>query len=296
MEIVDQFVSNLIYGIMLGAVYGLVTMGLNIIFGVLRIVNVGHGAFVMLGAYIAYWMFVLLGVNPIASLALALVVGFIVGLAVYYAVIRRLIGAPEMSTLLATFAIGILLEELAKLLWSPEYRGYAWSLGDVVLGATVLPITKLLAFTSAVVIAGLLYVFLYRTKVGYAIRAVVQDIEGSYVCGIDVERIFAYSFAIGIAITVVGGILVTLFIPVGINPYMGGEYTLKAFVIAVLGGLGSPWGAFVAGFIFGVIENAAVTIYGFLPGLAPLALSRFTAFALLLLLLLVKPTGLFGGK
>lgn len=294
MEVVGTFLSNLIYGVILGAVYGLATMGLNLIFGVLRIVNVGHGAFMMLGAYTAYWMFVLMGLNPIVSLTLALAIGIGIGLAIHYAVIRRLIGAPELSTLLATFAIGVLLEELAKLLWSPEYRGYTWDIGSIYLGVTVLPLTKILAFISAVVIAGMMYVLFYKTKVGYAIRAVVQDIDGAYVCGVNVGRIFAYSFAIGIAITVMGGVLITLFIPVGINPYMGGEYTLKAFVIAVLGGLGSPWGAFVAGFIFGVVENVAVTFYRFLPGVAPLALSSFTAFALLLFLLLVKPTGLMG--
>jgi branched-chain amino acid transport system permease protein len=124
----------------------------------------------------------------------------------------------------------------------------------------------------------------------------MEDKEGARVCGINVEAIYALSFSVGIGLTVVSGNLLTLFVPVGINPYMGGVYTLKAFVIAVLGGLTSPWGAFFAGFIFGLIENGSYTLFGLIPGIEPFSMTQFFAFFLLLMILLWKPTGLFGAK
>ncbi len=294
--IVEQILANLLYGAILGAVYGLATMGLSLIFGVLRIVNVGHGSFIMIGAFIAYWMFVLYGINPIISIPIALIIGLILGFGIYFSVMRRLIDAPELSTLLATFAIGILIEEAAKVFWGADYVGYSWNIGSISLPITEIPLTKILAFISSVIIAAVVYIWFQKTKLGAAIRAVVEDREGAMVCGIDVNKIYALSFALGIGLTVLSGVLVTLFIPVGINVYMGGEYTLKAFVIAVLGGLASPWGAFYAGFIFGLIENGSYTLLGLIPGVEPFGLTRFVSFVVLLVVLLIKPTGLLGGE
>ncbi len=296
MPFLEQLAGNLIYGAILGAVYGLATMGLSQIFGVLKIVNVGHGAFIMLGAFTAYWMFTLYSINPMLSIPVALVIGLSMGMAIFYIVIRRLIGAPELSSLLATFGIGIFIEELAKFFWGPDHRGYTWNIGSIDLNITLIPYSKLLAFGMSIIIALILYSIFQKTRIGTAIRAVVEDREGAMVCGVNVTRIYALSFAIGIGLTVMSGVLVTLFIPVGINPYMGGEYTLKAFVIAVLGGLSSPWGAFVGGFIFGLLENGSYTILSLFPNVEPFSLTRFVAFSVLLIILLVKPTGLMGGE
>ena len=294
--VLEQFTSNLIFGLMLGGVYGLATMGLSLIFGVLRVVNVGHGAFIMLGAFTAFWMFTLYSIPPLASIFVAAALGLALGFVIFMVVIKRLIDAPELSTLLATFGLGILIEELAKFFWGPDYVGYSWDLGGVSLPITEIPYTKLLAFVSSIVIALLLYLWFSRTKLGKAIKAVVEDKEGAMVCGINVNMVYSLSFAIGIALTVASGVLVTLFTPVGINVYMGPDYTLKAFVIAVLGGLGSPWGAFYAGFIFGLLENGSYTLLGLIPGVEPFGLTRFVSFTALLLILLLKPTGLLGGE
>lgn len=288
--------GNLVNGALLGSVYGMMTMGLSFIFGVLRIVNVGHGAFIMVGAYIAFWMFILFSLPPLVSIPLALVVGMALGLILFYLVIRRLIGAPELTTLLATFAIGILLEELAKFMWSPDYRGFHWDVGRWSLPVTTIPMGKIYALIASIAIAIALYVWFRKARSGTAIRAVMEDSEGARVCGVNVEWVHALSFSIGIGLTVLGGTLLTLFIPVGINPYMGGIYTLKAFVIAVLGGLISPWGAFYAGFIFGLIENGFYTIFGAIPGVEPFSMTQFLAFFMLLVILLIKPTGLLGAR
>ncbi len=292
----QQLAGNLVNGLVLGAVYGMATMGLSLIFGVLKIVNVGHGAFIMVGAFITLWLFTALGVTPVFAIPLALVVGMVVGLLLFYTVLRRLVRAPELASLLATFAIGMVLEEVIKISFGTEFRGYNWETGKLTLPMTVLPMSKIYAFMGSVAMAILLYFWFSKTRAGTAVRSVVEDSDGAQVCGVNVERVYALSFAIGIGLTVLSGVLLTMFIPVGINPYMGGPYTLKAFVVAVLGGLSSPYGAFFAGLAFGFIENGSYTVFALFPGVEPFAMTRFISFVMLLLILLIKPTGLLTTK
>jgi branched-chain amino acid transport system permease protein len=294
--IFEQFAGNLIQGLVLGAIYGMATMGLSLIFGVLRVVNVGHGAFIMVGAFIALWMFSVLGAIPILAVPVALLIGLALGFLFYYTALRRLIEAPELASLLATFAIGVLLEEVIKLIYGSEFRGYNWVVGKVNLGITVLPFSKLYACLGSVLIAVLLYLWFNKSRAGTAVRSVVEDREGASVCGVNIEGVYALSFALGISLTVMSGVLLTMFIPVGINPYMGGPYTLKAFVIAVLGGLASPYGAFFGGLVFGLLENGTYTLFALIPGVEPFALTRFFSFVMLLVILLIRPTGLLRAK
>jgi branched-chain amino acid transport system permease protein len=294
--ILEQLIGNLIQGLVLGAVYGMATMGLSLIFGVLKVVNVGHGAFIMVGAFIALWLFNALGIIPILAIPVALAVGLALGFILYYSALRRLVKAPELASLLATFSMGVLLEEITKLMFGSEFRGYNWAVGKITLPMTVLPLTKLYACIGSVLIAVLLYVWFNKTRAGTAMRSVVEDSEGARVCGVNVEGVYALSFALGIGLTVVSGVLLTMFIPVGINPYMGGPYTLKAFVIAVLGGLASPYGAFFGGLVFGLLENGSYTLFALVPNVEPFALTRFFSFVMLLVILLIRPTGLLRAK
>jgi branched-chain amino acid transport system permease protein len=294
--IFEQLTGNLIQGLVLGAIYGMATMGLSLIFGVLRVVNVGHGAFIMVGAFIALWMFSVLGAIPILAIPVALLIGMALGFLFYYTALRRLIEAPELASLLATFAIGVLLEEVMKLIYGSEFRGYNWVVGKINLGVTVLPFSKLYACLGSVLIAILLYLWFNKSRAGTAVRSVVEDREGARVCGVNIEGVYALSFALGIGLTVTSGVLLTMFIPVGINPYMGGPYTLKAFVIAVLGGLASPYGAFFGGLVFGLLENGTYTLFALIPGVEPFALTRFFSFVMLLVILLIRPTGLLRAK
>jgi branched-chain amino acid transport system permease protein len=294
--VLEQLIGNLMQGLVLGAVYGMATMGLSLIFGVLKVVNVGHGAFIMVGAFTTLWLFNALGINPILAVPVAFIVGMGLGFIFYYTTMQRLIKAPELATLLATFSIGILLEEIVKLIFGSEFRGYNWVVGKIDVGVTVLPMSKLYACIGSVIIALLLYLWFNKTRAGSAVRSVVEDSEGARVCGVNVGGAYALSFALGIGLTVASGTLLTMFIPVGINPYMGGGYTLKAFVIAVLGGLSSPYGAFFGGLIFGFIENGSYTLFALIPGVEPFALTRFLSFVILLVILLIKPTGLLSTK
>lgn len=292
----EQMLGNLIQGLVLGAVYGVATMGLSLIFGVLRVVNVGHGAFIMVGAFTALFVFHDLGISPLWALPFALALGMVLGLIFYYTALKRLLKGPELATLLATFAMGVLLEEAVKNGFGSEARGYNWDLGGIDLTVTVLPWTKILAAAGSAAVALAVYLWFKKTRMGTATRSVVQDSKGASVCGINVDWIYGFSFALGTGLTAVSGVLLTFFKPVGIHPYMGGELTLKAFVVAVLGGLSSPYGAFFAGLIFGLIENGSYTLLAQVPGVEPFAMTRHLSFVLLLAILLVRPTGLLGAK
>lgn len=288
--------ENLIHGLVLGAVYGMATMGLSLIFGVLKVVNVGHGAFIMVGAFITLWLFNTFGINPLFAVPVAFIIGLGLGFLAYHSTIKRLLKAPELATLLATFSIGIILEEVIKLIFGSEFRGYNWPVGKINLGITVMPVSKIYACAGSILIAIGLYLWFKKTRAGLAMRSVVEDNEGARVCGVNVGGVYAMSFALGIGLTVLSGVLLTMFIPVGINPYMGGGYTLKAFVIAVLGGLSSPYGAFFGGLVFGLIENGSYTLFALIPGVEPFALTRFLSFVILLVILLVRPTGILKEK
>lgn len=293
----EQILGNLIQGLVLGAVYGVATMGLSLIFGVLKVVNVGHGAFIMVGAYTALCTYHYLGLSPVFALPLAMAIGMLLGLSFYYTALKYLLKGPELATLLATFALGVLIEESVKHGFGSDSQGYdAWDLGKIDLGLTVLPWTKILAVAGSVGVACSVYLWFKKTRMGTATRSVVQDSGGASVCGIPVDWIYGFSFALGTGLTVLSGVLLTYFKPVGINPYMGGELTLKAFVIAVLGGLSSPYGAFFAGLIFGLIENGSYSLLAGIPGIEPFAMTRFLSFVLLLAILLVRPTGLLRAR
>ncbi len=292
----NQLMGNLIQGLILGAIYGMATMGLSLIFGVLKVVNVGHGAFMMVGAFITLWMFNSLGVMPVFAIPLTFIMGMLLGFIFYYSSIRRLIKGPELASLLATFSFGIILEEVIKLIFGSEFRGYNWVLGKIDIPFTVLPYTKLVAFFGSILVALVLFLWFKKTRAGTAIRSVVEDSDGARVCGVNVEWQYALSFSLGLGLTVMSGVLLTMFIPVGINPYMGGHYTLKAFVIAVLGGLASPYGAFFGGLVFGLVENGSYTLFAMIPNVEPFALTRFLSFVMLLVILLIRPTGLIKTK
>jgi branched-chain amino acid transport system permease protein len=294
--ILEQLAGNLLQGVVLGTVYGMATMGLSLIFGVLKVVNVGHGAFIMVGAFTSFAVFESLGLSPVFAIPVAFGIGMALGMIFYYSSIRRLLKGPELASLLATFSFGVILEEGIKFLFTSDFRGFNWDLGKIDMGFTVLPYAKVAACLGSVAVAVLLYLWFNKTRAGMAMRSVVEDGVGARVCGVNVDWMYALSFSLGIGLTVASGVLLTMFVSVGIHPYMGGEYTLKAFVIAVLGGLTSPYGAFFGGLVFGLLENGSYTLFAQIPGLEPFAMTRFFSFLILLLILLLRPTGLLKAK
>lgn len=293
-ELLSLLPYYVLSGILVGAIYGLATIGLTLIFGVLRVVNVGHGAYIMVGMYTTFWLFTLYNVNPFLTIAPAFIVGLALGMILFYSTLKRLLGAPELATLVATFGFGVILEEIAKALWGVTYRGFIYDLGSISFQGIPLPMVRVWPAILALVFVAGLYLLLYRTRLGLAVRAVTQNPEGAMVCGVNVERVYSIMVALGIGLTVASGALLAIYFQQGIYPYVGHLYTLRAFVIAVLGGLGSPLGAFIGGVLVGVIEQASVPILTVLGAPNPFGLSVFIMFSLILVVLLFKPTGLLG--
>ncbi len=278
-----------INGLLIGGVYSLVAVGLNLIFGVMRIVNFAHGALMMVGMYAAYWSVTLLSINPYTSLLIVIPVLFALGAVIQNFLINPIISAPEHNQLLLTLGVALFLENLALFLWSPDYRVMATSLSGVnyYIGDVSLSLVRVLAFGVAMLCSAILYLILARTDLGKAIRAASEEREGAVLMGINVRRIYFFSFGLGAACAGVAGATIAPFFPV--YPHVGGLFVITAFVVVVLGGMGSFAGAFAGGLIIGVAESIGAI---FLPG----SMKALVSFAIFILILLFKPTGILGAR
>lgn len=286
MEILTQLVLS---GILLGGVYALAALGLNLIFGVAKVINFAHGEFLMLGMYAGFWLMTLTGVNPYYGAPLIAVAFFILGTLFYTGVMRFTIYRPELTQVFVTLGLSIALQNLALMLWQADYRTIQTmptGMSSLQIGGIHLPTDRVIAFAFAMVILTAVILFLKKTFTGRAIEAISQDLMAARLMGIDPQRIFILTFGIGIAITgVAGGVLIPSFYAF---PSVGSFFVLVAFVVVVLGGLGSVAGTIVGGISLGVIE----TIFGYLTP----DLKEATHFVLLILLLAIRPQGLLGVK
>lgn len=276
----------LITGILTGGVYGLVAMGLSLIFGVLDIVNFAHGAFLALAMFTTFGVVQGFGVHPYLALAVSVPVMFALGWLLQYTVLNRAMGRPLQNQLLITLGFSLLIENglLLFLGANPRSAPFPGNYGVPVFGA-VADLSRLLAFAAALVLAATLYVVLRRTRLGTAIRAVAANRQGASLVGVDVRRIYALTFALGTACAGAAGTLVAPFST--IEPTSGQMYTILAFVIVVLGGLGNVPGALAGGLLIGLTEQLGAV---YIPSQSPL-LGVFIVFVLVLFL---RPQGLFG--
>ena len=275
----------IISGVLLGAVYALLAIGLNLIFGVMRVINVAHGDLMMLGSYTTFWLFTLWGVNPLVSLVVAMAVMFALGAVLQRVVVERVVGQPLLVSLLLTFGLSSFLTGAALNLWTANYRSVPAFTGSVDFAGLALSRPRVIAFGVALVLTVLVYLFLKRARIGKAIRATSQNAEVALVCGIDVARIRVLAFGLGTALAAAAGSLLAVMYTV--YPEMGRTFLLKAFAIIVLGGLGSFGGAFLGALALGVAE--ALASYAWTAQIA-----EAVAYALLLIVLLARPSGLFG--
>ena len=275
-------------GLLLGGVYGLVASGLTLIFGVLRIINFAHGAVMMLGMYASYWLWVGVGVDPYGSVLLTAPAFFLLGMGIQRLVIEPNRDAAEHNQLLLTLGLALFLENLALVLWQGDFRTLRvpYANASFVIGDALVEVSRLIAAGGAVLIALALFVFLRRTDVGKAIRALAEEREGAMLVGIDVGRIRAVAFGIGSACVAVAGALITPFFYIA--PDVGESFNIMAFVVVVLGGMGNFIGALVGGLIVGLAESLGAAL---LPG----SLKQLVVFILFVLVLLFRPEGLFGG-
>ena len=274
-------------GLLTGMVYGLMALGLSVIFGVMRVVNFAHGEMMVVGMYLAWMGFEYLGLSPLLSLPVIAAIFFAAGYALQRGLISPFIGRPEHQQFLLLLAVAILLVNAALAIAGPDSRGVQLDsqFDSYELGPLVFDAVRLHAALAAVAIAGLLWLFFTRTRTGKSIRAAADNHMGALVVGLDVRRLYAFTFGVGAACVGAAGALMITIIPV--TPFLAGEYTLLAFVIVIVGGLGSMTGALMGGLLIGVSEAVAGLV------VQPSLKSMFS-FGLLILILLLRPQGLFG--
>ena len=287
MEILSLLLASLPDGILLGFVYGLAAMGLTLIWGVMNVINLAHGPIIALGMFGTFFLFIRLSVNPYIGMFLIAIVGLILGILIYTTAVHRVINAPHLSSLLATFSVNMIIIGLGTAALTTSPYNVDFNLGSFQLGATTIPGTRIVAALVAILYTGALYLFLYRTRPGKFIRAVANNRSAAELMGIPSTRILALSFGLGTMLAAVSGALIAPFFP--FNILSGGAYELKSFVIGVLGGLGNPIGALLGGLILGVLE-------GSIPAYLETSWVPVIEFALFILILLVRPSGLFGAK
>jgi len=276
-----------ISGLLAGALYSMVALGLALIFGVMRVINVAHGTILMLGAYTTFWWFQLLGINPYLSLLLSMPLMFLLGVFLQRSMVHRVVDAPELSSLLLTFGISIALVNVTQYAFSSDVRSVEFLTGSFLVGPLALSKSRLISFAFAVGLTLFAFWFLQKTKLGKAIRATSQSREVAMVCGVNVQRIHLYAFGMASALAAAGGSLVAVI--VAIQPEMGQVYTFKSFLVIVLGGAGNYPGALLGGMLLGLVEQLSSLFL-------TTQVSEAVAYVLLVLVLLLRPTGLFGGR
>lgn len=282
-----QILASIIDGLQLGLVYGVAAMGLTLIWGVMNVINLSHGPIIALGMFGVYLAFNALGLNPYLALLLVAAAGLLTGIVIYAIAVHRVINAPHLSTLLATFAVNMIIIGVATSIFTTSQRNVDFSLGSTTIGSITILWSKITAALVAIGISGLLYLFLYRTQTGKFIRAVANNRAAAELMGIPSSQMLALSFGLGTMLAgVAGGLIATLF-PFTI--LSGGTFELKSFVIVVLGGLGNPLGALGGGIVLGVLEQI-------IPAFMPSSWVPVVEFVLFVLILLVRPSGLFGSK
>jgi branched-chain amino acid transport system permease protein len=277
----------IISGFLSGTLYAMVALGLALIFGVMRIINVAHGPLLMLGAYTTYFLYGGLHLNPYLTVPISMAVLFVIGWLLERTLVFRVIDAPELSSLLLTFGISIALVNAAQLAFTSDLRSVEYLTGSWIMGPFALSKPRVVAFAFAAGLTAAAFLFLKYTRLGKAIRATSQSREVAMVCGIDVGAIHRFTFGMASALAAAGGALIAVI--VAIQPEMGQIWTFKSFLVIVLGGAGNYPGALLGGMLLGLVEQLASLFL-------TTQLSEVVAYVLLVLVLLVRPTGLLGGR
>src|SRR5271166_4056003 len=283
---VAQAVVN---GLLIGGIYALVSIGVTLIFGVVKIVNFAQGEFVMIGMYISFFLATYCGIDPLLSLAVSMPVLFLAGMLVQHFLIRRVLGRGDMPQIFLTFALSVLLMNLALLLFTADYRTVQTPYSDAAIhiGPLYVAVAKLNAFVLAMVLSGALWVFLHSTDIGKAMRAAAQNRDVAMLMGVNPDRVFCVAVGLSLALAGAAGSLLMPFYPA--YPTVGQVFVLMAFVAVILGTLGNVAGALVASLMMGIAESLGIQFVGADSGL-------IVVFLMLLLTLGFKPSGLGGGR
>jgi len=276
--------ASVVDGVLIGAVYGLAAMGLTLIWGVMNVINLAHGAITVFGMFGLYFVATALGLPAYSAVPIAILCGFVVGVALYWIAVHRIIGQPELMSLLATFAVNMVLIGVGTALWTTSPFNVPVTLPGVTWEGYTFTGTHIMAAVLAGVIAGLLYLFLHHTRTGKAIRAVASNREAADLAGIPTRQILSMAFGLGVALACVSGTLIATMFP--FTMLSGEAYQLKSFVVTVLGGLGNPAGALLGGVALGLIEGIATPFM-------PVSWIPIIEFGLFVLCLMAFPRGIF---
>ena len=282
-------VQLVILGLLAGGVYVAVGVGFGLVWGVLNIVNLAHGALVIVGAYLTWQLFNSFGLDPFLSLPLVAVALFAFGYSLQRGVINRIIRAPLLFTFMLTFGVNLVLINVLLFVFKSDFRSVTTSYSGMglELGAIVIPYVRLASLAAALLLAASLAFILNRTRTGLAIQAVAADRDAAQLVGIDLRHLYAVTFGLGAACAGVAGGLIPLI--QAITPTAGEPYTLQAFVVVILGGLGRVSATVVGGLAFGLVEVFGQSIPG-----SGSVFANAIAFGLMVLVLVIRPQGLLG--
>jgi branched-chain amino acid transport system permease protein len=282
-----DYLQTLVNGVVLGALYACLAVGFSLVWGVLNVINMLHGSLIILGGYMTYFAWHSYGIHPLLALPAVALLMYAIGYLTQLLMINRVVNQPVLTTLTLTFGLDLILYNFMTVYYTATPRRVTLDLGVVDLGGVVIPFDRLLGMALALILTGILYLMMKRSKIGRAIVAVRMDSAAAALMGIKVNSIYAITFGIGALMAGATGAIFAMIYPVTTN--LGGAYLGKAFVVCVVGGLGSVQGALVGGIVLGIIESFAGQFFGPQHALT-------VGFLLMLLLLVVRPTGLTGIK
>jgi branched-chain amino acid transport system permease protein len=280
-------IASLIDGVLVGLVYGLAAIGLTLIWGVMDVINLTHGTMIVGGMFALYLLTTGLGVPPYLTLPPVLIGGFVAGVLLYWVAVHRMIGRPPLMSLLSTFAVNLMLIGIGTGIWGTALFNVGVSLPGLRIGRYTFPGAHILAAALAAVIAAALYLFLRKTRLGKALRAVANNREAAELVGIPTTRLLAIAVGCGVALAGVSGTLIGTLFPFTV--LSGDGYQLKAFVVTVLGGFGNPVGALMGGVALGLLEGAVTPF-------VPVSWTLVIEFALFVLVLIAFPNGIFARR
>ncbi len=281
------FLQSLTSGVLVGGAYALIGIGLTLVFGVMRIINFAHGELMMVGMYLTYFLFSLAHIDPFVSIVIGFPILFLWGAFLQKVIINRVLAAPAENQILLTIGLGLIMSNTAMMLFTSDYRilTTSYSSSSFELGSVSVSVPLLVSFFITAAITAVLYWFLIKTDTGQAIRATAQDRVAAQLMGINVKRMSVIAFGLGAALAGTAGALISP--TYYIFPQVGSVFTLKAFVIVVLGGMGSVVGATLGGVLIGVTESVAAVYISS-------GLKELVVYVLFLVILLLKPSGLLG--
>jgi branched-chain amino acid transport system permease protein len=282
-----DLISPLVMGILLGGLYVIIALGLSLVFGVMRLINLAHGDLLILGGYLSYTIFTSIGLDPILSLVITMPVLFGLGFFIQQYLMRRAFAISGEAPLIIAFGIALILQNFNQIIWTPLSRGIStsYSMSSFFLGARQFPMSYLLDFVVAVIVTILFREFLRRTYLGRGITAASQDRRAAQLMGVNTKMIYGFAFGIAMISAAIGGVFLGMTFP--FTPVSGTQFLIIAFGVVIIGGLGSVFGTFLGGLILGLVQTFSGYFFGS-------SLQMLFVFAAVLIVLAVRPQGLFG--